>query len=280
MKPLPILFISLLLVSWFSVGQQKVIKACGHHDYAPWNWLQDGEIVGVCAELVNELYENMGYAVDLTYVGPWKRCQKLVELGEVDVNICALKNTTRSDYSTFTDVPMAYNQNAVFVRKDSDLRVSQLSDLKGKIVGMVRGVSLGTEIDSFLHDHTNLILVENYTRLFRILDLKRIDGLIVGRESGLSHIRLLNLSDSITDLPFTLVNAELYISVSNQSAFLDTLPAINDMLMSSGYLEAHNGLFKKYQDAYFNYKGLSVTPPLELSLDEQASQPIEPADQP
>ena len=47
------------------------LSACGHHDYPPRNWLSDGKIIGVCAEVVSTLYQRLGFNVDLSYVGPW-----------------------------------------------------------------------------------------------------------------------------------------------------------------------------------------------------------------
>jgi polar amino acid transport system substrate-binding protein len=90
----------LLIFSSYNYSE-NVIKACGHHDYARWNWLENGKIVGLCADIVTELYSRIGYKVDLHFVGPWKRCQKLVAQGEVDVNICSLKNDLRYGYSVF-----------------------------------------------------------------------------------------------------------------------------------------------------------------------------------
>lgn len=72
---------------------------------SPWNWLSDGKIIGVCAEVVSTLYQRLGFNVDLSYVGPWARCQQKVAKGEVDINICALRNEERAHYSRFTRTP-------------------------------------------------------------------------------------------------------------------------------------------------------------------------------
>jgi len=77
-----------------------------------------------------------------------------VAQGEVDVNICSLKNDLRYGYSVFSDLPMAKNENALFVRKSDNFVFSQLDDLKNKTLGKVRGVSLGNVIDNFLLKNT------------------------------------------------------------------------------------------------------------------------------
>jgi len=93
-----------MLIEWWlsATLASSTLTACGHHDYPPWNWHADGKIVGVCAEVVSTLYQRLGLKVDLSYVGPWARCQQKVAAGEVDINICALRNEERSRYSRFT----------------------------------------------------------------------------------------------------------------------------------------------------------------------------------
>lgn len=142
--------------------------------------------------------------------------------GEVDVNICSLKNDLRYGYSVFSDLPMAKNENALFVGKSDNFVFSQLDDLKNKTLGKVRGVSLGNVIDNFLLKNTRVVVVEDYARLFRMLELKRIDALIVSRKSGNAFLKKINLSQKIVDLPFTIIDAELYISISKKSKYLDT----------------------------------------------------------
>ncbi|MDX2480596.1 MAG: hypothetical protein QNK24_09700, partial [Desulfuromusa sp.] len=46
------------------------ITACGHHDYAPWNWKSGDSIIGACAEITQELFRRVGVETDLKFVGP------------------------------------------------------------------------------------------------------------------------------------------------------------------------------------------------------------------
>ena len=100
-----------------SAAELPVVKACGHHDYPPWNWERGQQIVGACAAVARRAIERLGYRVDLSFVGPWKRCQAMVASGEVDVNICSFRNAEREAYSVFAEPRMAQNRIAVFVNK-------------------------------------------------------------------------------------------------------------------------------------------------------------------
>jgi hypothetical protein len=46
------------------------------------------------------------------------------------VNIFSLKNDVRNGYSVFSNLPIAKNENALFVRKSADFEFNQLNDLK------------------------------------------------------------------------------------------------------------------------------------------------------
>jgi polar amino acid transport system substrate-binding protein len=272
--------ISLLILLFHNnyAFSKNLIKACGHHDYAPWNWLQDGKIVGVCAEIASDLYAKLGYELDLRYVGPWARCQKLIAEGKVDVNICSLKNETRQKYSVFSNVPIAHNEQAIFVRTKDSFEFSQLEDLKGKSIGIVRGVSLGNEIDEYLKKHTRLVLVADYSSLFNMLQINRIDGLIVARESGKSYVQLNSLVDEIVDLPTALVLADLYISISKKSKFVDTLPLLQQVLESKDYRAWYQALFAKYNIEFtqaVESEQQIVYPKSELSFNESSFRTIQ-----
>jgi hypothetical protein len=90
------------------------------------------------------------------------------------------------------------------------------------------------------------VIVEDYARLFRMLELNRIDALIFGRKPGNVFIRQMNLSQKIIDLPMTIIDAELYLSISKKSKYLDTLPKIEQQFLSADYQNWQKDLFEKY----------------------------------
>jgi polar amino acid transport system substrate-binding protein len=87
--------IILMLIFSSSLYAQDAATACGHHDYPPWNWKKGNKIVGVCAKITETLLARLGVNIDMPYIGPWKRCQKYIETGQVDINICSFINVER-----------------------------------------------------------------------------------------------------------------------------------------------------------------------------------------
>ncbi|CAJ1882171.1 MULTISPECIES: substrate-binding periplasmic protein [Aeromonas] len=226
------------------------LSACGHHDYPPWNWLSDGKIIGVCAEVVSTLYQRLGFNVDLSYVGPWARCQQKVAKGEVDINICALRNEERAHYSRFTRTPMAINDMAVFVRQPGSRLLQRREDLTGLRGAMMIGVSLGSEMDGFLQENTRIYRVNSLKQVFGLLASDRVDFVPYGRSSGRLFLSDNYPDSGLADLQWPLQRGELYISVSLQSPHLDTLEQLEPMLQTPGMSQWIDQLLEKYSDLY------------------------------
>jgi polar amino acid transport system substrate-binding protein len=218
-------------------GQRPVVKACGHHDYPPWNWHHGNEIVGACAVVAQRAIERLGYRVNLGYVGPWKRCQAMVASGEVDVNICAFRNPEREAYSVIVEPRMAQNRIAVFMhrRRAGDARFTQWSDLAGVRAGLVLGVSMGPEFDGFLDQHTHIERVATVRQALNMLALDRVDIVPFGWEAGLIEAALAGLGDEVVPLERPVLVGDLWLSVSKKSPLASRVQEIGAYFTRPGY---------------------------------------------
>jgi polar amino acid transport system substrate-binding protein len=231
----------------------RVVTACGHHDYPPWNWQRGNEIVGACADVARNVFEHLGHTLKLTYVGPWKRCQALIQVGVVDVNICSFKNPERAAYSHFIDVPMGLNPIAIFVKKGKEFPFSQWRDLTGRSSGIVNGVSMGPEFDSFLATQTRMEIVTDPVINWRKLNAERIDFVPLGLEAGLLQVHLYGFSDSIVALPNPALEGKLYISISNKSVdLLPQIPEAEKYLSANERQQELKKLLNKYHELYIS----------------------------
>lgn len=231
-----------------------VVTACGHHDYPPWNWRSNGQIVGVCPEIASSIFARLGLDVSYDYIGPWIRCQKYVETGRIDVNVCGFINDTRKGYSTFTRLPMGINEISIFVRKGREFRFESLEDLAGKHAIMLDGVSIGQTNDTFLENNTILHRLETRLQAFRFLEAGRADFLVTGKQIGLLQRDLHNFEDKITVLPRPVVRGPLHISISHKSPFAGKLEQIDAILAEPDYMATVDELLRKYKQLYIDEK--------------------------
>lgn len=250
-----VLFVTIF--STMTYGQESV-SACGHHDYPPWNWKKDQKIVGVCAEVTETLFAKLGVKVDLSYIGPWKRCQKNIESGQVDINICSFINQKRQHYSKFITTPMGYNENAIFVKKDNEFPFNKWSDLKNKIAIMMIGVSIGEDFDQFLAEYIKVKRVGNNRQVFSMLELDRADFAPYGRHAGKVRLQSLGLHDDFTDLATPVAEGKLFISMSKKSKHLYLLSKIESLMQQPTYDLWVSELVEKYARVYVNDDMLSL----------------------
>lgn len=233
----------------------REIKACGHPDYPPWSWVRNGEIVGVCTDITRRIFERLKHTVNFTYVGPWKRCQALVQSGEVDVNVCGIKNPEREAYSRFVNVPLGTNPIAIFVRKGHQFPFEKWSDLASKRSGVVHGVSMGTKFDTFLATQTKLETVERPVLNLRKLVNDRLDFLPLGLEAGILQTQLYGFGDNIVPLPKPALDVKLHISISKHATDLhQQIPDIKKYLLRPEYRHEIASLLRQHREQYVHEK--------------------------
>lgn len=233
-----------------TAAERPVVRACGHHHYAPWNWQRGNAIDGVCAVVAQRALERLGYRVDLSYVGPWKRCQQLVASGAVDVNICAFRNPERETYSHFAEPRMGQNRIAVFVRKDRVPRMTndpEWKGLAGTRTGLVLGVSMGAKFDEFLEANTRIERVANIGLAMKMLARDRIDLVPFGWDAGLIELERTGLADEIVPLEQLALVGDLWISVSKRSPLASRVNEIGEYLAREAYPAELETLLKAYQ---------------------------------
>jgi len=237
-----------------SAAELPVVKACGHHDYPPWNWERGNRIVGACAEVTRRAIERLGYRVDLSYVGPWKRCQAMVASGEVDVNICSFRNAEREAYSVFAEPRMGQNRIAIFVRKPqaAQRRFDGWSDLKGLRAGLVLGVSMGKEFDDFLEQNTRIERVVSVRQTLSMLALDRVDFAPFGWEAGLIEVERNGLGGQVVPLAQPALVGELYVSVSRKSPLAARVQEIGAYFARPEYRVELDALLDEYHRLYLD----------------------------
>ncbi len=104
-------------------GADKVIKIAYSTTFVPLSFLdENGKMTGAYVDLFDEILgKKMGF--QLEHIGlPWKRAQKMVEIGEADA-FCTNATDRRRDYMNFCEEEVIENFRAAIFRKGSPLDV-------------------------------------------------------------------------------------------------------------------------------------------------------------
>ena len=120
-------------------AQNKVITIAGD----PWPPFLDPEnpTNGLSVEIVNAAFETQGYETEIKYM-PWARAINGVKEGDYDILVNAWMTEERKEFLMFSD-PYTANQIKFIKRAGSDFEFTQMSDLDGLTIGVIRGYGYG-----------------------------------------------------------------------------------------------------------------------------------------
>lgn len=107
----------------------------------------DGKPTGYVTQVAVAIIRRAGYTPVVEAV-PWARAYKLAQEGE-GVLAGLSKTIERGKIFSFTDTVLEDRVQVITLKK-ADLKISQLSDLKGKRVGIQRGSSYGEQFEAAL----------------------------------------------------------------------------------------------------------------------------------
>ena len=181
------------------------------------NWLpsfgEDLPEQGFFSALCREAFRRAGYELELKFI-PWMRALEMAKYGYYDGVMGVYYCDERTRYFLFSD-PIYKSREVFVVRKGFSVEYSELEDLMGMSVGIIKGYSyepelraMGLELEATMDDARNL----------RQLFYSRIDIVII-EQRRLVH--LLNTDEtlqpfrdkySILDIPFR--NLDLYCTIN------------------------------------------------------------------
>lgn len=164
-------------------GDENVINPGTAPGFPPFEFTQDGELVGFDVDLAEMAIERAGYEV-----GEWTEVEfetlipSLTE-GNIDLIAAGMTiNEERAEQIAFTD-PYYESNQAVLVRDDSDLDLQTTDDLEGLRVGAQSGT---TGRDQVLELIDNGVIAEgdfrqydNYTLAVQDLESGNVDAIVI-----------------------------------------------------------------------------------------------------
>lgn len=198
-------------------------------DDPPYFMVQEGEVVGIDADLVREAMERLGCGLSLKKL-PWARALLELRDGRVDMVSGAYRTPEREQYAYYSNVVGLVSPNILFIRRSDEARFEPVglkellkSDFR---LGAQINVSYSDEYNALVQNpdyEKNIQYVSRRDSLWKMLARNRVDGVVASRLTGLYEIQALGLSGTIT--PSSLV-------VSNKPAFF----VLSKASVSSGFV--------------------------------------------
>jgi polar amino acid transport system substrate-binding protein len=226
-------------------AEPKRIVLCGHPDYPPVSWAENGHIVGLAPDIVKRIFNRLDYEIDSKVVGNWKRCLRELQLGRVDVAV-AYRTQEREAIYSFSHESVIDDPMAIFVNREHLFAFDQWDDLIGKTAGLMLGDSVGNLFDQFISENIVVERVSKGAQNFGKLERGYIDFIPYGLHTGNLFIQRLGLDDRIVALPNLVTTNQYYLAISKHSEITQYLELIDLELK-----EMHdNGEVKQLTDYY------------------------------
>jgi polar amino acid transport system substrate-binding protein len=165
--------------------EKKVLFVGTNAEYKPFEYLEDGKIVGFDAELMEKILENLGYEME------WKNMSfdgliPALQSKKIDLIIAGMTPTDeRKKAVDFSNSYLTTNQSFVISKDNNELK--KLDDLKNKKLG----VQLGTAQEAIARDIEGAKITPYTSITAAILDLKsgKVDAVVLENLVALPYIK-------------------------------------------------------------------------------------------
>ncbi|RYM06638.1 basic amino acid ABC transporter substrate-binding protein [Sporolactobacillus sp. THM7-7] len=164
MKKLSLIALGLILILVFSActgsGQQssggsgtadkeskKTLTVVTNAEYAPFEYLDKGEVVGFDIDIIKQMAKEAGYDYKLKNIG-WDPLFVEIKNKRADLGISSISITDDRKKTYDFSVPYFLSTNEILVPENSDIKSA--ADLKGKTVAVMAGTTGQTVLEKLL----------------------------------------------------------------------------------------------------------------------------------
>jgi polar amino acid transport system substrate-binding protein len=235
----------LVLLSMQPAQAETITVAVEDKDWTPYYVWEEGEPRGPCSEIAAGAIRHMGAEVEFVRV-PWVRVLLSVERQTVDAGLCGTKNDERAAYSHYPEESLLSYDATLFVHADSPLESSDVSGLKGKTFGSVKGYTYG-DIDKTL-EAQGLVRLEANSReaLFKLLIRGRLDMMLDSILPTISDARKLGVETQIRPLEPSLSETPAYLFFSQKPGHDELAKRFSAALKEFKETDAYSTIEQRY----------------------------------
>lgn len=241
-----VLIIAFFIANPFS-GAANPTMSFATVDFAPYSFQnQNNEIKGIEVDIIKRMCEIAGISYTIVFY-PFPRALASVQNSEIDALFNFYKNDERLKIFTYSD-PILENPLVLFVKKGSSVKFTgKMDDLKGLLVGVMRGYTYSKEFDDA--KASNVFRVEEadtHEQNFKKLVTGKIDVYPVEKNVGLWTAKGLGLTNEFTILEIPLKIQQGFFGMAKNNPKTNLITLLNGALAKI----RSNG---EYQQIFDNY---------------------------
>lgn len=245
-------------------GQQYVFATFPDE---PWSYPHNDRIVGIIPDIANAIASKAGISITFRFF-PYARMVKEMRTGSVDLSIFS-RNPEHDDFVNY--INPVFVQNIILLTRKGD-KINTNKDLYKQAnirsIGVLRGSSLLSKLikDSKIIQYP----IKHSTQGLKMLNVKRIDALLIMDKASLYESNKLNLSNEFEFPGFPLKILDVWLQVSKNSQYAKSFPY--QTVQQATEELAKKGVFEQIINKYIGTTDLmkasiSVSPVIESSID-------------
>lgn len=200
------------------------------------------EIKGISIEIARKVLLSQGCKLKFVKM-PWARALEALKSGHVDIISGAFKTPERQEFAHFSST-LEYSPNILFLRTGEEAKwgLQSLADIIGTPfkLGVQINVSYSREFDLLKEKaefNKQIYSTSNRESLWIMLSLKRVDGVIADKITGLIELESLGLQGKILPSALNISNEPSFFAFSKKTTtkkFVDQFDTIYANLLSDG----------------------------------------------
>ncbi|OMH33981.1 ABC transporter substrate-binding protein [Motiliproteus sp. MSK22-1] len=224
-KRLGLTLTTTILFPAFAWGACTEVTLGGHPDFPPVIWAEAGQVRGIGADVAQLLLDKLGVPVRHSTGYPYKRVQRMLALGELDMVGVMARNREREAYSIFIEPPYAFAEAVVWSRSEDPRQFDKLESLSGLFGALRVGTTYGQHYDEFFATDT-VTRVHDINTAFKMLLNGRIDYVVYDRLRSQLLIQQQSWQGKLKHGSGALKRNPLYLALSQNSPCAELAPVL------------------------------------------------------
>ena len=228
-----------LLITACKEKKDNVLKVGTNADFPPFEYHENGQIVGFDIDLINEIGNKLNKKIEFEEM-EFNTLLTALSSGKVDLIISGLDITDERKQQV--DFTQGYYANELSLVVLNDSNIKNINDLKGKKVG----TELGTSSDNYVNELKDVKNIQFKDSSFTIMNLKsnKVDAVIIDKPVAEKILKNVNGCKILENVNIKTSEMGIAVNKNNKELLNDLNKALTEL--------KNNGKLKELNLKYFS----------------------------
>jgi polar amino acid transport system substrate-binding protein len=185
-------------------------------DAPPYIYNDNGQAKGILVDKLNAVSAQANLTYSIVFM-PWVRAIRELYVGDVDVVMPVVKTPSREKFLRYAKYPLFSTDVALVSAVGAQVEYNgDISSLYGSTFAVVRGVSVGEQIDNlFLQGTITRVTVNDVPSAIKMIAAKRVDYIALPYVMARHYQSQINANIEVSKIP--VANLAVYSAFSKDS---------------------------------------------------------------